>query len=139
MEENTMTNNQSPGTTGEGAKTFTQEDVNRIIGERLAKEKAANDAKLAQREQELTHREMLLTAKEKITAAGLPTELTEAINMTNAETVDKALEIIQKIINDKEEARQQEAKIPRFSTGTGIQSEARTTSSVIRNAMGLNR
>ena len=136
MEENTMNNNQAPETAGEGAKTFTQEDVNRIIGERLAKEKAANDAKLAQREQELAQREMLLTAKEKITAAGLPAELAEAINMTSAETVDKAMEIIQKIIDDvKNRPIMLKGAKPAASNVSRYGGE--TTG--IRDAMGLNR
>lgn len=142
MGENTMNNNQAPETAGEGAKTFTQEDVNRIIGERLAKEKAANDAKLAQREQALTQRELLLTTKEKISSAGLPSELAEAINMTSAETVDKALEIIKKIIKDGKEVPEIKGvipeKVPRFSTGfSGASGYERDAG--IRDAMGLNR
>lgn len=40
---------------GTGEKTFTQDDVNRIVQERLAKEKAKNsgEADFAKREQEL--------------------------------------------------------------------------------------
>ncbi len=36
MDENKAMNNQNPD--GAGEKTFSQEDVNRIVGERLAKE-----------------------------------------------------------------------------------------------------
>lgn len=142
MEDKTMNNNQTQENSGEGAKTFSQDDVNRIIGERLAKEKAANDAKLAQREQELSQRELLLTAKEKISSAGLPAELAEAINMTSAETVDKALQIIQKIVNDSKPAPEikgvKPADGPRFSTGvSGGNGFGRYDP--IREAMGLNR
>lgn len=142
MEDKTMNNNQTQENPGEGAKTFSQEDVNRIIGERLAKEKAANDAKLAQREQELSQRELLLTAKEKIASAGLPAELAEAINMTSAETVDKALQIIQKIVNDSKPAPEikgvKPVDGPRFSTGvSGGNGFGRYDP--IREAMGLNR
>ena len=38
-------------------KTFTQDDVNRIVSERLAKEKVRNDTSLAEREQALAQRE----------------------------------------------------------------------------------
>ena len=37
MDENKAMNNQNPD--GAGAKTFSQDDVNRIVGERLAKER----------------------------------------------------------------------------------------------------
>lgn len=140
MEENAMNNNQaSDQSAGAGEKTFSQEDVNRIIGERLAKEKAANDAKMAQREQELAQRELLLTAKEKISSAGLPVELAEAINMASAESVDRALEIIQKVIHDRKEAPDglPGKPVPRFSTGPIGSGEK--GSDGIRDAMGLNR
>ena len=41
MEEKNMNQNADPATSQEtGEKTFTQEDVNRIVQERLAKEKS---------------------------------------------------------------------------------------------------
>ena len=54
MEDNNNINqNANPAADqGTGEKTFTQEDVNRIVGEGLAKEKAKNsgEADLAKRE-----------------------------------------------------------------------------------------
>ncbi|MFR5070470.1 MAG: hypothetical protein ACLTE2_12475 [Eubacteriales bacterium] len=62
MEENTMF--RSNRLLKQRVKTFSQEDANRIVGERLAKEKAKNDADWQQREQDLQKRELRMTAKE---------------------------------------------------------------------------
>ena len=61
-----------------GEKTFTQEQVNAIIGERLAKEKTRADTALAEREQQIAQRELLLEAKEKMNEMGLPVELLDS-------------------------------------------------------------
>ena len=96
MEQNTNTNTGAPV-----EKTFTQEQVNAIIGERLAKEKAKADATLAEREKQLAKREAMLAAKEKITAMGLPVELLEALDCSNTEALDKALNAVHKAIGAK--------------------------------------
>lgn len=83
-----------------GEKTFSQEDVNRIVGERLAKEKARADAAAAEREKQLIAREMRLTAKETLNAKGLPGYLVDALDYTSEETMNKGLELIEKAILD---------------------------------------
>ena len=55
MDENKTTNTNPES--GAGAKTFSQDDVNRIVGERLAAEKRKGEAALAEREQQLAQRE----------------------------------------------------------------------------------
>lgn len=104
MDENKAMNNQNPD--GAGEKTFSQEDVNRIVGERLAKEKAKGEAALAEREQQLAQRELLLTAKEKLTENGLPVELVDALNMSSPEALEKALSTVKTVLDKyKSEAR----------------------------------
>lgn len=104
MDENKAMNNQNPD--GAGEKTFSQEDVNRIVGERLAKEKAKGEAVLAEREQQLAQRELLLTAKEKINEMGLPAELVDALNMSSPEALEKALSTVKTVLDKyKSEAR----------------------------------
>lgn len=74
MEEKNMNQNADLATSQEtGEKTFTQEDVNRIVQERLAKEKSKNngDADFAKREQELAQRELHMSAKEMLSEKGL--------------------------------------------------------------------
>ena len=96
MDENKAMNNQNPD--GAGEKTFSQEDVNRIVGERLAKEKAKGEAALAEREQQLAQRELLLTAKEKLTENGLPVELVDALNVSSPEALEKALSTVKTVL-----------------------------------------
>ena len=54
MDENKTMNNQNPD--GAGEKTFTQEQVNQIISDRLARDRAKGEAALAEREQQLAQR-----------------------------------------------------------------------------------
>ena len=104
MGETKTMNNQNPD--GAGAKTFSQDDVNRIVGERLAKEKAKGEAALAEREQQLAQRELLLTAKEKINEMGLPAELVDALNVSSPEALEKALSTVKTVLDKyKSEAR----------------------------------
>ena len=97
MDENKTMNNLNPD--GAGEKTFSQEDVNRIVDERLAKEKAKGEAALAEREQQLAQRELLLTAKEKLTENGLPVELVDALNVSSNEALEKALSIVKTVLD----------------------------------------
>lgn len=87
---------------GTGEKTFTQEDVNRIVQERLAKEKAksSGDADFAKREQELARRELHMTAKEMLSEKGLPVQLFDALNCTDEESLKKSVATIEKIFNE---------------------------------------
>ena len=94
-----QSNNNNPDT---GEKTFTQEQLNAIVGERLAKERAKSEAALAERERELNKRELRLTAKERIKEKGLPEELIDALDVTDEETLNRALNAISKAINNKE-------------------------------------
>lgn len=52
MDENTKNMN-NPNPDGAGEKTFTQEQVNQIISERLARDRAKGEAALAEKEQQL--------------------------------------------------------------------------------------
>lgn len=97
-EMKTTTNN--PET---GEKTFTQEQVNAIVGERLAKEKIRADAALAEREQQIAQRELLLEAKEKMNEMGIPVELLDALNVSSKETMEKSLTTIKTVL-DKQKA-----------------------------------
>ena len=104
MDENKAMNNQNPD--GAVEKTFSQEDVNRIVGERLAKERAKGEAALAEKEQQLAQRELLLTAKEKINEMGLPAELVDALNVSSPEALEKALSTVKTVLDKyKSEAR----------------------------------
>lgn len=134
MDENKAMNNQNPD--GAGAKTFSQDDVNRIVGERLAKEKAKGEAALAEREQQLAQRELLLTAKEKLTENGLPVELVDALNVSSPEALEKALSIV-KTVMDKHKAEARPIKISGAKPAESLSRAKNTGDSSLRKAMGL--
>ena len=132
--ENTQTQQEKPQESGE--KTFTQEDVNRIVGERLAKDRAKSDADLVKREQELTQRELHLTAKEMLSEKGLPKELADILKFSDRETLEKNVSAIGSII---EGCKGDSVKLRGFQPG---QSSAVTRADLsgdleIRKAMGL--
>lgn len=135
MDENkTMNNNQNPD--GAGEKTFTQEQVNQIISDRLARDRAKGEAALAEREQQLAQRELLLTAREKLNENGLPVELVDALNVSSPEALEKALSIV-KTVMDKHKS---EARPMKFSGAKPAESLSRaknTGDSSLRKAMGL--
>ena len=136
MDENKTTNTNPES--GAGAKTFSQDDVNRIVGERLAAEKRKGEAALAEREQQLAQRELLLTAKEKLTESGLPVELLDALNVSSPEAMEKAIATV-KAVTDKIKA---EAPKPFTIHGAKPAEAGRSPqmggNSQLRKAMGLS-
>lgn len=98
MEENM--NNQNTETV---EKTFTQDEVNRIIGERLSKEKAKSEADFSKREQDLQQREMAVKAKELLAERGLPKDLASVLRYSDEESLTKAIDSIQSLRGFKEE------------------------------------
>lgn len=84
-------------------KTFTQEEVNHIIGERLAKEKTKSEAELGKREQDLQQREMVVKAKELLAERGLPKGLASVLRYSDEESLTKAIDSIQSLRGFKEE------------------------------------
>lgn len=121
---------------GAGEKTFSQDDVNRIVGERLAAEKRKGEAALAEREQQLARRELLLTAKEKLTKEGLPVELADALNVSSPEAMEKAITTVKAVI-DKIKAAP--PKFVGFQPGaSGAKPDASGADAELRKAMRLS-
>lgn len=143
MGENNMNQNADPAIgQGTGEKTFTQEDVNRIVQERLAKEKAKNsgDADFAKREQELTQRELHMTAKEMLSEKGLPVQLFDALNCTDEETMKKSITTIETVFNEYKANATKQIKFKGFQPGVSRQmpsADAAAEDIEIRKAMGL--
>ena len=91
--ENNNTNTQTEGnntqqTAGDSTelKTFTQEEVNRIVQDRLARERRGTGQTIEERELDLTRRENRMKCAEKLTEAGQPKELLDIRDTSNAET-----------------------------------------------------
>lgn len=99
--KNTSTEGIQAGTEGTQGKTFTQDDVNRIVQERLAKEKNKSTGnagdELEKRAADLDLRERKLMAREKLHENGLPDYLVDALNMSTDEAFQKSMEAILKM------------------------------------------
>ena len=128
--------------TQNGEKTFTQEDVNRIVSDRLAKEKGKADAALAEREAGLTAREKVLETREKLAGAGLPGELMNALSLYGEGEIDKAVAILAKLYKQAQPV--EDNVIPEgMHLATGAKPGQRKdglpgqTNAAIRHAMGL--
>lgn len=138
MEQN-MNNN--PET---GEKTFTQEQVNAIIGERLAKEKTKGEAALAEREQQfaererqLANREALFNLKDKLKGKGLPDELLPVLNVTDTAALDTALEALETYIADRIENHNKRLKVLPYELPIGEHDIDEPIDRKLRNAMHL--
>jgi len=138
MNESTNNTAQGGNTTPEqGGKTFSQDDVNRIISERLSKEKTKSEADLVKKEQELAQRELALVAKETLSIKGLPVELFEALNCTSKEAMEKSINIIEEAFSKTERAPIVfRGAVP--ASGSDIELGSRDEAN-IRDAMGLSR
>lgn len=134
MDENKTMNNQNPD--GAGEKTFTQEQVNQIISDRLARDRAKGEAALAEREQQLAQRELLLTAKEKLTENGLPVELVDALNVSSPEALEKALSTVKTVL-DKYKSEARPMKISGAKPAESLSGARNTGDGSLRKAMGL--
>lgn len=132
MEDNM--NNQNNPVAGE--KTFTQDDVNRIVGERLAKEKAKGDTDFSKKEQELVQREIRLSAKEMLSEKGLPVQLLDALNCTTQENLEKSIEIFEKVFNQKKKEAMQRSMKGALPGGDN-KDNSNPDDASIRQAMGL--
>ena len=118
---------QQTGTQGEGGKTFTQEEVNRIVQERLARAKTAQEPDA--RELELEKRENAIYLREQIATHRLPDTLLEEMQGMDKATIDKCLKILAPYAKKASEPILNAVG----PTAGGAQSE----SDAIRKAMGL--
>lgn len=121
-----------------GGKSFSQEDLNKILSERLGKEKSKwekdlqtklDEAKteaeklakmnaedkaeherqkrekaLADRESDITRRELRATALEQLSEKKLPLSLAEVLVYTDADATNKSLEAVEKAFREAVEA-----------------------------------
>ena len=140
------TSTEGTQTSAEG-KTFTQDDVNRIVQERLAKEKgkaSSNEdfekktAELERKQAELLEKENRLNALTALRSAGYPDELADVIRCSNEDELKKSMELIDKIIKERTPegwSKELEAKRSRIVFGAPIHSLP--SDNGIRSAMGL--
>ncbi len=115
---NTEVNNSPAGANAGTEKTFTQEEVNNIVQERLARERAKNEPTPAElREKELTARENKMSCKEYIAEQKYPSELLDLFDTADMEqfkgNVEKMKELFPSIFMPP-------SKIPMFTRGCSL-------------------
>lgn len=78
-------------------KTFTQDELNRIVSDRLARDRDKRTAELDEREKELKRRELSIIAREKLDEAGLNKELCKVLKYDDEAELDEAIKQLQSI------------------------------------------
>lgn len=120
-------------------RTFSQDEVNAIVSERLKQERAKIMRDVTQREAELTQRETLLTAKADWQKRGLPADLLDALDMSKEGALEAAAAILENI-KTPSGTKGGIGKNQSFGFG-GVLERPRQAEedSVLRAAMGLDR
>lgn len=127
-------------------KTFTQEDVDKIVKDRLAREQkkyagllAGKDPKeleLDERENAVARKEMQITAKALLAEKGMSEKALELLNYENEEKLQASVELLKEIITEQSTTRVEEV----LKGGKPLKrppQDARTDS--LRDAFGLQR
>lgn len=136
----TKTMNNTPNTSNEGTqtsteeRTFTQDDVNRIVQERLAKEKGKGSEELDKRAAELDKRERRMNAVDELRKNDLPDYLVDALNMDTDEDFQKSMEAIMKM---RKESKPEEPKVVARGDLIGRIGGLNNPTDPIRKAFGL--
>ena len=113
----------------ESGKKFTQEEVNKIVQQRLERAKSKEPDELAKREAELNKREMNLTIREQLSSAGLPNELAGVISAQDEDEAREKIEILKKYIESQ----------PAHSKAEYNPVKGEVKTDPIREAMGLGK
>lgn len=125
---------------GETNKTFTQEQVNAIVSDRLARDRQKQSEEMSKKEQELAQREFRLNSRQKLIDRGYSESLMDALNCSSEEAFNKALDIIDSLIKERTPSKEQaelEKNRARFTTPMNLSSGARREEDPVRKAMNL--
>lgn len=94
LEEGKRTQQSKEGENTQTEKTFTQEEVNRIVQERLAKERNRSGQSMEDREKDLLRRENRMTCAERLTEKQYPKDLLDILDTSDA---DKFMQNVEKL------------------------------------------
>ena len=87
---------------GTGEKLFTQEQVNTIVQDRIAKEKAKYEKQIADMQAEVGQREKRLEAREKLAEKGLPVELVDLVRLDDDKAFNTSLELLERTYKQRQ-------------------------------------
>lgn len=118
-------------------KTFSQEDVNKIINERLKKEKEKSQKQFETMEKEFQQKELNLKAKEILTAKNIPHELLDVLKYDDEATLNKAVGVIESSFK----TGQSDVRIEGIAAAgnSNSNSTAKSNDDLIRKAMGIKK
>lgn len=139
MEDTQNTSIEGTQTSTEGAqneRTFTQDDVNRIVQERVAKLKDKSNEEVTKRMAELDKRERRMNAVDKLRENGLPDYLVDALNMETDEAFQQSMEAILKMKGENPNS-QQTASDTIIGKGNPIGAVVNHNHADVRAAFGL--
>lgn len=130
--QNEVIKDQKDLTEGKAEKTFTQEELNRIIGERLSKEKTKLEQSFAQRERELQEQELSFNAKQLMIKEKLPENLLSFLKYEDIESLKESIKTLKDFMSNQ-------VKITREGTGftAGKRIDSLSESENIRRAMSI--
>ena len=117
--------------TGEGEKMFTQDDVNRIVSDRLARDRESRSTQQQneEKENELKAREAKLDCREFVKDEEYPEAL---LDILDTSSVDKFKETVEKLADLFGYKRPRFVNNPKFTSSTG--KHAQVENDPIRNA-----
>lgn len=116
----TQQQNADPAETGEqAAKSFTQEQVNQIVQDRLSREKAKGTAELEQKQHDLEAREARLTARELLTQNHLPAELADVLDCSAPDKLEDKISQLQTFIQQHDADMRKNTKFKGFVPAQG--------------------
>lgn len=131
---NTVANTQPEGNGAQSEKTFTQEEVNKIVSDRLARDKAKSDATALEMQKEIEKKENAVECKAYIYDNDLPKELLDVIDTSDKEKFIKNVEKIKPLLKTGKAA---ENVGIRFGADSSAASEHRHDA--LADAFNLNR
>ena len=123
---------------GGKAKTFTQEEVNAIIQERLAKEKAKYDKQIADMQADIKQREKRMEAAGKLKEKGIPEELADLVRLDDDKSFNASIELLERTYKQTQPGTQKEDTGHASQRGYKPKNGMAGGSDPIRDAMGLD-
>lgn len=121
-------------------KTYSQEDVDRIVAHRLSKERKKLDRllnpeenDLDKREREITKRELRAEAKERLLKDGLPLELSDIFDLSDKDMFESSYKVVSSSFKTAfQKAVEEKAK--EYFSGTGPKKQSGSSSDPIAEA-----
>ena len=114
-----------PGAKGEGGKLFTQDDVNRIVSERLARDRAdraAASSPADDRERDLKARESRLDCREYLSSKSYPAELLDILDTSDVDKFKASADRLRELFGTQAQEGKDKPQIvlPPRSSGGGL-------------------